>query len=66
MISKSTTKKYLIPTTHTLDIILHEKLLDSTIIVDPDEEGDQEDAEVNAREFIDEEERDVWSDGGLW
>ena len=60
-----TTKYYLTPSIHTTDISLHEELLSSTIIVNPGEEGNQEEADVHARDFLEEEERDVWSDG-LW
>lgn len=59
-----TTKCYITPSVHITDINLHEELFSSTITVKPGEEGNQEEAEVHAREFL-EEERDVWSEG-LW
>jgi len=62
--SKTINKEYVSPSTHIMNIDLHEELLSHTLIVDPGEEGDQEDAEIHAREW--DEENDVWGKDGLW
>ena len=60
-------KIYKSPSIDVINIIIHEELLNGTLVVDPGEEGDQEDAEVHVRDMEGlQEERDVWNEGGLW
>lgn len=67
MITTKKHKEYTCPFICVADVCIHEELLSHTIIVDPGEEGNQEDAEVREREWEElPEENDVWKGRGLW
>lgn len=60
-------KKYINPSIQTMDFNIQEELLTRTVEVDPKEEGNQEEAEIREREWMEmHEQNNPWDGKGLW